>query len=238
MKPFQLPEHGFPIHFLRNCCFGKIQCHLERKGDLQCPSSPLPSTGDTTAALEFTISSLGAALPHFRAPHIIALKMQHTRDAPLTSSHRPPKTPRAPAWNRAAQLPLTFQRGRQSLGFQCPPSLMEGSLEKNWWISSMVISLIFTSMGPSAEWEKQRGVRNCCGPGAAPCCIPVLHPQHPSSFLQHQQKQLENAADVTPPSPQPSWLLLDAALHESPTYMRAQMQLGYPSTPPCMFPAD
>lgn len=127
MKPFQLPEHGFPIHFLRNCCFGKIQCHLERKGDLQCPSSPLPSTGDTTAALEFTISSLGAALPHFRAPHIIALKMQHTRDAPLTSSHRPPKTPRAPAWNRTQGCPApTYLPARQAVTRLPVPSQPDG----------------------------------------------------------------------------------------------------------------
>lgn len=52
-------------------------------------------------------------------------------------------------------------------------------------------------------------VRNCCGHGAALCCMPVLHPQH-------QPKQSGNAAAVTPCSPQPLWLLLAAALHESP----------------------
>lgn len=118
------------------------------------------------------------------------------------------------AGHGAAQLPVTFQRGRQSLGFQCPPSLMEESLEKNWWMSSMVISLIFTSMGPSVEQEKQRGedLLWCWG---SSCCIPVHQPQHSAAFLQHQQKQSGNAAGVTPQPPQPLWLLLDA-LHVSP----------------------
>lgn len=166
-----------------------------------CPALGAVKQPLSSPFLPWALHSHSSELPHHCS--------EDSRGAPMKALLLPPG-----AGHGAAQLPVTFQRGRQSLGFQCPPSLMEGSLEKNWWMSSMVISLIFTSMGPSVEQEKQRGedLLWCWG---SSCCIPVHHPQHSAAFLQHQQKQSGNAAGVTPQPPQPLWLLLDA-LHVSP----------------------
>lgn len=171
---------ALPPHYPKPPPFGDgspQQCHLASLGHIlpqtgrsrrpgswgagreaPCLSSPRRSSELSHASLQQPWSS--ACLPQALQPHtseiliFIALELQHIRDVPVNIFPPHACDPPPPVLSRDTGLPcfpLTFQRGKQSLGFQWPPSLMEGSFEKNWWISSIVISLIFTSMGPSVE---------------------------------------------------------------------------------------
>lgn len=167
-------------------------------------SSPCRNSELTYGSLKQPSSS--AFLPQTLQPHaletliFITLELQHIRNVPINVF--PP-----PAWDfvpphsaKDTGLPsslVTFQRGRQSLGFQWPPSLMEGSFAKNWWISSIVISLIFTSMGPSAEAEgrsRRAGQEPLWSWGSSGRCSAASLPAAPSAahrqsflFPKHQQ---------------------------------------------------
>lgn len=109
---------------------------------------------------------------------------------------------------------------------------MEGSFEKNWWTSSIVISLIFTSMGPSGETPGAAGQEPCSWGGLlpAPPCSLLPAPTASGFFCPQTPKKTTRecywwALSLLSPA-QPSRLLLDTALHHRPTAVGAHSSSG------------
>lgn len=90
------PNMDFLFTFQGIVTLEKFNVTSSGRESCSAPSSSLPSTGDTKAVLEFALPFLGTAFPHFRAAHVIALRVQHTRDAPINPSCCPPRAPLPP----------------------------------------------------------------------------------------------------------------------------------------------